>query len=419
MQAIIVGGFLIALLVAQIYWALQARAALRRLPVRRRLQWVTGSLLLAICVTSLWLTSDRILPDFQVRTNSTRLEFRDVLAGAILWWLFSSTAAFLIALPATMIGYLLRPAIRAARKWLLPGKSSVNPQSPARLRSPGHYDRPKPASLRVPRRDFLSLAGTAAVAFPFVAGGYAALCGRLNLEVTHHKIRISRLPKAFQGFRIVQLSDIHISPFMTAQQIAKYVSITNSLRPELIALTGDFLTWDTSAQAVVAHVLGNLTAPFGVWACLGNHESWARAEDSMALHLESNGIRTLRDSAATIAAGGEHLNLIGIEPSVSGGVPDQLIAADRVNILLSHYPTVFDDAAAQNIDLTLAGHTHGGQVKLDFLSPGLMPAALNTPYVSGWFEQPGGQLYVNRGIGTIGVPMRIGVRPEIAILELV
>lgn len=419
MQLVIVGGFLIALLVAQIYWALQVRAAIRHLLVGRQLQLVTGWLLLAICVTSLWLTSDRVLPDFHVRANSTRLEVCDVLAGVILWWLFSSTAAFLIALPATMISYLLRPVIRAARKWLLPGKSRLNPQSQARLSSSASYDRAKLVSRGVPRRDFLSLAGKAAVAFPFVAGGYATLYGRLNLEVTHRKIRISRLPKVFQGFRIVQLSDIHISPFMTEQQIAKYVSIANSLRSDLIALTGDFLTWDTSAQAAVAHVLGHLTAPFGVWACLGNHESWARAEDSMALHLESNRIRTLRDSAATIAAGGEHLNLIGIEPSASGGVPDELIAADRVNILLSHYPTVFDDAAAQNIDLTLAGHTHGGQVRLDFLSPRLMPAALNTPYISGWFAQPGGQLYVNRGIGTIGAPMRIGVRPEIAVLELV
>jgi hypothetical protein len=83
-----------------------------------------------------------------------------------------------------------------------------------------------------------------------------------------------------------------------------------------------------------------------------------------------------------------------------------------------HYPTVFAHAAALGIDLTLAGHTHGGQVKLDFISPRLAPSMLDTPYVAGWFERPGGQLYVNRGIGTIGVPMRTGMRPEIALLEL-
>ena len=94
------------------------------------------------------------------------------------------------------------------------------------------------------------------------------------------------------------------------------------------------------------------------------------------------------------------------------------MAPDTVNILLSHYPDNFDRAAALGIDLTLAGHTHGGQLALEFISPEIAPSRLLTKYVAGWFERPGGQLYVNRGIGTIGVPMRVGARPEIAVFEL-
>ena len=97
---------------------------------------------------------------------------------------------------------------------------------------------------------------------------------------------------------------------------------------------------------------------------------------------------------------------------------EPLVAADRVNILLSHNPDTFDRAAALGIDLSLAGHTHGGQAALEFISPEIAPSRLVTPYVAGWFRQPGGQLYVNRGIGTIGVPIRIGAPPEITVYRL-
>jgi predicted MPP superfamily phosphohydrolase len=90
----------------------------------------------------------------------------------------------------------------------------------------------------------------------------------------------------------------------------------------------------------------------------------------------------------------------------------------RVNILLSHNPDTFDRAAELGIDLSLAGHTHGGQARLEFVSPQLAPSRLVTPYVAGLFVKPGGQLYVNRGIGTIGIPIRIGAPPEITVFEL-
>jgi predicted MPP superfamily phosphohydrolase len=97
---------------------------------------------------------------------------------------------------------------------------------------------------------------------------------------------------------------------------------------------------------------------------------------------------------------------------------ESLVAPGMVNILMSHNPDTFDRAAEMGIDLSLAGHTHGGQVALEFVSPEIAPSRLVTPYVAGWFQKPGGQLYVNRGIGTIGVPIRIGAPPEITVYEL-
>jgi len=124
-----------------------------------------------------------------------------------------------------------------------------------------------------------------------VAAGYGLLRGRLDVEVTRQAIRLPRLPKAFEGFRIAQLSDLHISPFMTADQIRQCVMITNDLKSDLIALTGDFLTWDARAQGEVVQALAPLRAPFGVFGCLGNHEVYTRTQDSLTRLLGTSGIQ--------------------------------------------------------------------------------------------------------------------------------
>jgi predicted MPP superfamily phosphohydrolase len=144
------------------------------------------------------------------------------------------------------------------------------------------------------------------------------------------------------------------------------------------------------------------------------------------------GIRILRQERALIQSHGEVLNLIGVDYQQrrfsrdhDGHLVDRylegsekLVMPDMVNILLSHNPNSFDRAAELGIDLTLAGHSHGGQLTLSFVNRGLTLVRPETPYVSGWYEKPGRQLYVNRGIGTTGPPIRLGARPEITILEL-
>ncbi|MFN7995871.1 MAG: metallophosphoesterase [Bryobacteraceae bacterium] len=394
---------------SQIYWYRRVRFVVLNAVPSRRGRITAGVVGLAIYLVLLGLNFGW----FGQRATSTRTSLYGVLVEApVTWWIASSLVAFLVA----SILWLLR---QAARPFLL-----------LRKRVSGVASEPVDSGRRV----FLERAAGTAIAMPFVAGAYGLLYGRLNLETTQKRIRLTKLPKAFEGFRIAQLSDIHIGPFMPEDSIRKYVEITNGLKPDLIALTGDFITWDPATQKAVVSALSKLKAPFGVFGCLGNHEAWSGTEDSITLLFHEAGIPILRKARMPIQTKGEILNLIGVDyesrrrmgPSTKDGyVPELLTGVDRLmlpdtaNILMSHNPDTFDRAAELGIDLSLAGHTHGGQVALEFISPEIAPSRLVTPYVSGWFEKPGGQLYVNRGIGTIGVPMRIGAPPEITVYQLV
>ncbi len=330
--------------------------------------------------------------------------------GAFSCWLVGSVVGFGLV----MVFWTVDRAARAAA-WVY---------RCAREAAAGHAAAPKPAAIALDppspaRRRFLKQTAIAVSATPFVASAYGLLYGRLNVEVTHPHIRLARLPKAFEGFRIAQLSDFHIDPFMPADEIRRSVTITNQLKPDLVALTGDFLAWDPAAEGEVVQALAGLRAPYGVFGCLGNHETITQTEESITRLFAAQGIHILRQERAPIRLRGETLNLIGVDDSYSDskGV-ERLVMPDAVNILLIHDPNAFDRAVELGIDLTLAGHTHGGQLSLEFLHRGLSLTRLESPYVSGLYEKCGGQLYVNRGIGTTGPPIRLGARPEITLFEL-
>jgi predicted MPP superfamily phosphohydrolase len=391
--------------VSQVFWALRGyRFAVAHIPSRGHRTVLCGVI----------LTAYILLYEFTFgvwREDGTPIHLTvhaALLAAPFLWWMASSFVAFLV-----VILIAIPQALVSGVRWTL-----------ARLRASG-TDIQSP-----PRRKFLERSAAAAVAAPFVAGTYGLLYGRLNLETTAQTILLPRLPRAFEGFRICQLSDIHIGPFMPAEEIRKYVAIANAQKAEIVVLTGDFVTFDPDTQQAVVEALSGLRAPFGVYGCLGNHDAWARVEDSITELFRQTGVRILRAANASIATHGESLNLIGVDfqsprrfgPSppvrdLLGNIVD-LIDRDRVNILLSHNPDTFDRAAELGVDLSLAGHTHGGQFALEFISPEIAPSRLVTPYVAGWFRKPGGQLYVNRGIGTIFIPIRVGAPPEITVYRL-
>ncbi len=384
----------------QLYWARRAYLlALRLFPARLPRMAVCGAVLAAYAVALAFNFGW-----FGPRGDAVHLTLADALLTApFRWWLASSIFGFLVAL----LFAIPRGLVTAVRKVV------VKP------------DLPSP-----PRRQFLGRTAAVATATPFVAGAYGLLYGRLNLETPTQRIVLPKLPRQFEGFRICQLSDIHIGPFMPVEEIRKYAAIANALKPDLIVLTGDFVTFDASTQRPVVEALSGLRAPYGVYGCLGNHDAWTRVENSISELFRQTGVRILRGENVPVVAHGESFNLIGVDfqshhqfgpsPPVEHLLAniEGLVARDRVNILLSHNPDTFDRAAELGIDLSLAGHTHGGQAALEFISPEIAPSRLVTPYVAGLFQKPGSQLYVNRGIGTIFIPIRVGAPPEITIYHL-
>jgi predicted MPP superfamily phosphohydrolase len=344
-----------------------------------------------------------------------------LIHAAFWWWFVGSMSAFLLVIVFGATDRVARAAGWAYRKvHTATHEHSAAADAEAALLSPG-------------RRRFLERAAVLVSATPFVAAGYGLLYERQNVEVVRQRIRLARLPKAFEGFRIAQLSDIHIGPFTAADYIRRCVAITNGLEPHLIALTGDYICWDPEAQSEVVRVLAGLRAPHGVFGCMGNHEADVGIEESITSLFAAHGIRMLRQERAPIRLGDEMLNLIGIdhgndlapdaERQVEGDRRLQqlkaLVMPNTVNILLMHYPHAFGDHEL-GIDLTLAGDIHGGgQLSLDFIHRGLnLGSLMGVPYVRGLYENGGAQLYMNRGIGITGLPIRIGARPEITLLEL-
>lgn len=345
---------------------------------------------------------------------ATRLTLSIALLEApVRWWAIGSVGGFILAFPFVLINFLWDGI-----QWF---KREDDVQA-----------NPDP-SVSLGRRKFLSNTALAAGAVPLAAAGYGFLFGRVEFEKSFVRMKLPRLPKEFHGFRIVQLSDFHIGPFMTSSDIRHVVEMTNALKPDLIVLTGDFITWDPDTQEAAVESVSGLKAPLGIYGCLGNHEMITGTEASITALFAQNNVRILRQERAPIQVGKECLNLIGVDyeyrkhhaPYGHHLVQQYLesvkplMVPDQVNILLSHNPNTFDRAAELGIDLSLSGHTHGGQIALNFISPDLSLARLMTPYVKGHFQKPGGQLYVNRGIGTIGIPIRFDAPPEITMFELV
>ena len=386
--------------VSQVYWAWRGyRFAAAR--IRRRGRRIAACGAVALVYAVLYQFN---LGAWRASGSAVHLTVRDALVSApFLWWAATSLFGFLVVI----LFAIPRGLVWAVRRMM----AGPEIQSPA-------------------RRGFLEQTATVAAGVPFVAGAYGLLYGRLNLEITPQTIRLPRLPRAFEGFRICQLSDIHIGPFMPAEEIRKYAAIANQQKADMIVLTGDFVTFDGSTKGAVVDALRGLRAPFGVYGCLGNHDAWCAVEDSITELFRQTGVRMLRGERVPITAGGESFNLIGVDfqsprrfgpsPAVKNllGNIAGFVERNRTNILLSHNPDTFDRAAELGIDFSLAGHTHGGQAALEFISPEIAPSRLVTPYVAGWFHKPGGQLYVNRGIGTIFIPIRIGAQPEITVYQL-
>lgn len=276
------------------------------------------------------------------------------------------------------------------------------------------------------RRKFL-LAGAAAVGVATL--GTDGFVQSNHPHLVEIEIPLARLPEAFDGFRLVQLSDFHYDEHFSAIPIRKSVAVVNDLRPDLIALTGDFVTVPilerpASLRAAAATVepcaalLHELQAP--KYAILGNHDAIA-SPDHVVRALESANITVLRNQSVAIERGRDRMWLAGIDDLLRGR-PDMSatlanISEKETTILLAHEPDFADDASLSPVDLQLSGHSHGGQIWIPGIgAPWLPPMARRYP--RGLHQLGNLTLYTNIGIGTIRAPIRINCQPEITAITL-
>jgi uncharacterized protein len=244
-------------------------------------------------------------------------------------------------------------------------------------------------------------------------------------------VALPRLPPSFDALTIAHLSDFHFDPYFSVTPIQAAIRIVNAVKPDLIVLTGDFVTLPllktratvmaaTRQAEPCADLLRQLGAPFGIWAALGNHDVFTHA-----LHVETTlrqaGIQVLRNRAVPLERDGKRIWLAGVDDVLAGG--DDLdrtlrgVPAAEAVVLLAHEPDFADQAANYPIDLQLSGHSHGGQVRFPFIGALYLPK-LARKYPLGLRQVGRLQLYTNPGVGTLRIPVRWNCPPEVTLIRL-
>ena len=290
-----------------------------------------------------------------------------------------------------------------------------------------------PAALT--RREF---ATRIAVGSAFMIGGssaaYGALVGRHDYVVEEVPVHLEGLAKAFDGFSIVQLSDLHVGQFVQEAELAAAEALVRRARPDLIVLTGDLIDHDPRFAEVLGRFARRLEplARFGVAAVSGNHDYYAGIEPTLDA-LRRGGARVLRNEGIVLGSADAGVALLGVDdvratrfagergpdlgralaslPTIGGRSAP---ARDLPRVLLCHNPVYFSEAQGQ-VGLQLSGHTHGGQI-----NPLVRPAdwVLRHGWIAGLYAEQGSRLYVNRGFGTAGPPARVGAPPEVTRIVL-
>jgi uncharacterized protein len=241
-----------------------------------------------------------------------------------------------------------------------------------------------------------------------------------DIEVSEYRVPIAGLGRELDGLRIVHLTDIHHGLYFSAESLAAAVELANSLQPDVIALTGDYVSYSRNFAHSAAELLSGLRARRGVFAVLGNHDFRVGAE-LVSRALRRNGIEVLRNRHAVVRAGAAELHLAGVDdlwhnanlPRALRGVP-----RGRPVVLLSHNPGIVAAAAHYSVDLVLSGHTHGGQVRLPFLERRRDANRSPKRFHTGWDAWGRTRIYISRGIGTIVLPVRVACPPEMPVFTL-
>jgi len=296
-------------------------------------------------------------------------------------------------------------------------------------------------SLEISRSRFISQLGLLIAAIPFTSILYGMAKGRFNFRISHENLTFDNLPSSFDGFKIVQISDIHIGSFIGHEnQVKKAIELINDQKPDLLLFTGDLVNNFYEELNGWIPILSNLKAKYGMISILGNHdygdyfvwnnkgEKVQNLENLKNAHKEM-GFKLLLNETKEITINNEKIAVIGVE---NWGLPpfpqhgDLIKATENINepqfkILLSHDPSHWDAEVINktDIDLTFSGHTHGMQFGIEIGNIKWSPVKYKYPRWAGLYQENKQFLYVNRGFGYIGFPGRIGMPPEITVIKLI
>ena len=335
-------------------------------------------------------------------------------------WVAMLLVFLLLAFPAELMAGIFHAA-----RWLFRGRQPVR-------------------ATVLARRNFLA---SAAAVIPPVLFAFSAraIYGSDDLEVSPLvKIPVRNLPRAFDGLTITQLSDLHAGAYIRERELRRAIELANSLRSDLVVITGDILDASLDLLPVAQQELSRLCAPLGIFGILGNHDYYADGRRPgypgclrLIEGMEAVGVRMLRNQRASLRLGSEELLLLGLDwTGVRRGNPNTYLSrmaraalrktlegyqGEAPRILLVHHPHVFYEAPEFGIFLTLAGHTHGGG-QIVIAEHNGHPLTLGSAvfrYLSGLYREGPHYLYVNRGVGFVGLPIRVQCPPEISRFQLV
>lgn len=277
---------------------------------------------------------------------------------------------------------------------------------------------------RLTRRAFFKWMTACGVAVGAGAAGvaYAYKVEPNQFSIERVNVALSRLPSAFDGVTIAHLSDLHLGPYVTEQHLLDAVKLTNALKPDAILLTGDLVNSSWRYIQPCAEIISKFQAPLGVFAVLGNHDYWVGYLNLTLQSIRAAGVRLLRNQAAAITRGRATIYFVGID-DLWMRLANVQHALDSVphnacKIALMHEPDFADISAQAEIDLQLSGHSHGGQVRLPFVGPLILPK-YGEKYSMGYYRVGNfTQLYTTRGIGVLPPGVRFNCPPEITLLTL-
>lgn len=378
---------------AQIYLFWRIRQAIRSSPGSGR----RASLAIALCGA---LIGVLFAANWHIMYRPVPWPDPPTLAQAVFFyapaiWSFGSIFSALLLLITQIIGGVVRAAARTYRRLVSP--EMVAPANPG-------------------RRFFLKAGVGGLAAAPFLLSGYgAAYAGR------NYVIEELALPFGCR-VRVAQLTDIHAGIFMTRDRMRRYIDQIIALHPELFVLTGDYISNSTVFFPGFVEEMARVRTRYGTFATLGNHEHWYGGIGYYRRLFEQSGIHLLQNEHRLIPTTGGAFAVAGID-DLRWGRPDLEAALQGLEpavptLLLSHRPEIFPEAAGRHIPLTLAGHYHGGQVKLSLPGGDFSLAHLRTPYPEGLYRIGSSQLYVSRGIGTTFTPIRLNAPPEVNLFHL-